>query len=276
MHSNKLILDLGSHSAKVFRKSNDHIEQVDVLTWELLESGVDLPSIEGTLKSLLSTQYSFIEGLGQGDIEAIGTEAMRRSPHLSEHMQEVCRNLRIAYRTISQKEEADLLKKAIAESDIPSDLDVINAGGGSIQIITSESEAPYLIPFGISDLNQQFNLLGPPEQRQIATCIKWLSCRLPASLEQFAYTGGEKTYLRHFQIEFEDDLYCQRNDFTLLTRQLAAQDLQTLEANSPFDPKWMRGAIASNCVVLAGLIKSGATKFMPSDLNIAHGFIRQL
>lgn len=276
MHSNKLILDLGSHSAKVFRKSNDQIEQVDVLTWELLESGVDLPSIEGTLKSLLSTQGSFIEGLGQGDIEAIGTEAMRRSPHLSEHMQEVCRNLRIAYRTISQKEEADLLKKAIAESDIPSDLDVINARGGSIQIITSESEAPYLIPFGISDLNQQFNLLGPPDQRQITTCIKWLSCRLPASLEQFAYTGGEKTYLRHFQIELEDDLYCQRNDFTQLTRQLAAQDLQTLEANSPFDPKWMRGAIASNCVVLAGLIKSGATKFMPSDLNIAHGFIRQL
>ena len=72
MHSNKLILDLGSHSAKVFRKSNDHIEQVDVLKWELLESGVDLPSIEGTLKSLLSTQGSFIEGLGQGDIEAIG------------------------------------------------------------------------------------------------------------------------------------------------------------------------------------------------------------
>ncbi|NOU86472.1 exopolyphosphatase [Paenibacillus sp. LMG 31460] len=276
MHSNKLILDLGSHSAKVFRKSNDQIEQVDVLTWELLESGVDLPSIEGTLKSLLSTQGSFIEGLGQGDIEAIGTEAMRRSPHLSEHMQEVCRNLRIAYRTISQKEEADLLKKAIAESDIPSDLDVINAGGGSIQIITSESEAPYLIPFGISDLNQQFNLLGPPDQRQIATCIKWLSCRLPTSLEQFAYTGGEKTYLRHFQIELEDDLYCHRSDFTQLTRQLAAQDLQTLEANSPFDPKWMRGAIASNCVVLAGLIKSGASKFMPSDLNIAHGFIRQL
>jgi hypothetical protein len=277
MHSDKLILDLGSHSAKVFKKSDDGIEQVDVLTWELLEeSEVSLPSIEDKLKSLLCTQGSFLEGPLQGTVEAIGTEAMRRSPLLSEHMEEVCRNLRIAYRTISQKEEADLLKKAIADSDIPSHFDVINVGGGSIQIITNECEAPYLIPFGISDLNQQFNLLGPPHQRQIATCIKWLSCRLPASLELFAYTGGEKTYLRHFQLELEQDLYCLRSDFTLLARQLAALDLQALEANSPFDPKWMRGDIASNCVVLAGLIKSGTTKFMPSDLNIAHGFINQL
>ncbi|MCY9661254.1 hypothetical protein P5G65_01235 [Paenibacillus chondroitinus] len=276
MNSDKLILDLGSHSAKVFKKSDIGIEQVDVLTWELLESEICLPSIEDKLKSLLSTQGSFLEGAPLGNIEAFGTEAMRRSPHLSEHMEEICRNLRIAYRTISQKEEAELLRKAISESDIPSHLDVINVGGGSIQIITKECEAPYLIPFGISDLNQEFQLLGAPHQRQITTCIKWLSSRLPASLGPFAYTGGEKTYLRHFDIELEQDLYCSRSDFTQLTRQLALLELSALENNSPFDPKWMRGAIASNCVVLAGLIKSGAGKFMPSDLNIAHGFMNQL
>lgn len=276
MHSDKLILDLGSHSANVFRKSDEGIEQVDVLTWELLESEVSLPSIENKIKSLLTTQGSLLDGTSPDNVEAIGTEAMRRSPELSEHMKEICRNLRIAYRTISQKEEAELLRKAIADSDIPTHLDVINAGGGSIQIITHECEAPYLIPFGITDLNQQFNLLGSPHQRQITTCIKWLSCRFPASLEQFAYTNGQKTYLKHFQIELEQDLYCPRSDFTLLTKQLALMDLSHLEANSPFDPKWMRGAIASNCIVLAGLIKSGTAKFMPSDLNIAHGFMNQL
>ncbi|WP_090819597.1 hypothetical protein [Paenibacillus sp. yr247] len=62
----------------------------------------------------------------------------------------------------------------------------------------------------------------------------------------------------------------------MLAKQLAAMDLQALEAKSPFDPKWMHGVIASNCVVLAGLIKSGTTKFMPSDLNITHGLINQL
>ncbi|MDD9267013.1 hypothetical protein ACFPES_08185 [Paenibacillus sp. GCM10023248] len=276
MHSDKLILDLGSHSAKVFRKSDEGIEQIDVLTWELLESEVCLPAIENQIKSLLSSQGSMPDGDLQGHVEAIGTDAMRRSPQLCEHMEEICRNLRIAYRTISQKEEAELLRKAIAESDIPSHLDVIHAGSGSIQIITHECEAPYLIPFGISDLNQQFNLLCPPHQRQITTCIKWLSSRFPATLGPFAYTGGEKTYLKHFQIELEQDLYCLRSDFTLFTKQLAMLDLGSLEANSPFDPNWMRGAIASNCIVLAGLIKSGTAKFMPSDLNIAHGFMKQL
>ncbi|NOV01737.1 Ppx/GppA phosphatase family protein [Paenibacillus planticolens] len=276
MNSDKLILDLGSHSANVFKKSNIGIEQVDVLTWELIESEVCLPSIEDKIKTLLSAQGSLINGSSQGTVEAIGTEAMRRSPILSEHMKEICRNLRIAYRTISQKEEAELLRRAISQSDIPSHLDVINVGSGSIQIITKECEAPFLIPFGTSDLNQEFHLLKPPHQRQITTCIKWLSTRLPASLEQFAFTGGAKTYLRHFQIELEQDLYCSRSDFTQLTRRLAACDLSDLEADSPFDPKWMRNAIASNCVVLAGLIKSGTSKFMPSDLNIAHGFMNQL
>ncbi|MBP1965956.1 exopolyphosphatase [Paenibacillus aceris] len=276
MNSDKLILDLGSHSAKVFKKSDIGIEEVDVLIWELLESEICLPSIEDKIKTLLSAQGPLLDGSSQGTVEAIGTEAMRRSPLLSEHMKEICNNLRIAYRTISQKEEAELLRKAISQSDIPSHLDVINAGNSSIQIITKECEAPYLIPFGIADLNQEFHLLKPPHQRQITTCIKWLSSRLPASLGQFAFTGGEKTYLRHFQIELDQDLYCSRSDFTLLARQLALLDLPALEANSPLDPKWMRSAIASNCVVLAGLIKSGTNKFMPSDLNIAHGFMNQL
>ncbi|NQX68589.1 exopolyphosphatase [Paenibacillus alba] len=274
MQRDKLILDLGSHSAKIFKKSQEGIKQVDVLTWELLESDVNLPDIEGQLKSLLD--HTYVEGLDEGTVEAIGTEAMRRSPHLSEHMQQICKNLHIAYRTISQKEEAELLRRAVAASDIPSDLDVINVGGGSIQIMTRDSEEPYLIPFGISDLNHQFQLLEPPLYRQIATCIKWLSCRLPATLKTFAFTGGERAYLKHFEVELEQDLYCLSSDFNSLARQLAALDLSDLEANSPFDPKWMRGAVASNCIVLAGLIKSGSTKFLPSDLNIAHGLINQL
>lgn len=210
----------------------------------------------------------FILGLGNHDAKALIQS--------DEHTEDVCRNLRIAYRTMSQKEEASLMKQAVVDSDIPNHLDVIHAQGDSIHVITGASENPYLISFGIADLNQQFNLLGAPDQRQIATCVKWLSCRLPASLEQFVYTGGQKTYLRHFQIEIEQNLYCHRCDFTLLTKQLASMDIQELEANSPFDPAWMHRAIASNCVVLAGLIKSGTSKFMPSDLHITHGFTKQL
>ncbi|TXK84483.1 exopolyphosphatase [Paenibacillus sp. N3.4] len=276
MYSNKLILDLGSHSAKVFRRCDNQIEQVDVATWELLESEVNLPDIEGKLKYLLSTQSPFIEELEQGAIEAIGTEAMRRSPLLSEHMNEVCNNLRIAYRTISQKEEAELLMRTIADSDIPVELDVMNIGGGSIQIITRTSEVPYFLPFGISDLNQQFGLLKAPNKRQVSLCVKWVTSRMPPSLNTFAYTGGEKTFLRHFNIELEEDLYCQRGDLIALTERLAGMEMTALEAQSPFDPHWMHGALASNCIVLAGLIRSGASRFMPSDLNIAHGFLKQI
>lgn len=210
----------------------------------------------------------FILGLGSHDAKVVMQS--------DEHTEEVCRNLRIAYSTISQKGEAARMKQAILDSDIPNHLDIIHVEGDSINVITGAIEAPYLIPFGIADLNQQFNLLGTPDQRQIATCVKWLSCRLPASLQQFVFTGGQKTYLRHFQIELDHDVYCHRSDFSEFAGQLASMDIHELEANSPFDPAWMHGAIASNCIVLASLIKSGINKFMPSDLQITHRFIEQL
>ncbi|MEW9702729.1 hypothetical protein [Paenibacillus sp. SI8] len=275
MHRYKTILDLGSHSAKLFTRFDGKVELMDVMTWELLEDTTDLKSIEVDLQIMLSKQNSTLQGKNGGAIEAIGTEAMRRSPVLSAYMSEMCRKLGIPYRTISQKEEADLLHKAIADSDIPDNLDVINAGGGSIQIISKKDACQHLIPFGISDLNQSFDLLESPEMRRVTECIEWVAARLPASLNQFAYTGGELTYLRHFSIELAGS-FCKKSAFTALAEKLAVLELQKLEASSPFDPKWMRGAIASNCIVLAGLVRANTDTFMATDLNIAHGFLKQV
>jgi hypothetical protein len=46
--------------------------------------------------------------------------------------------------------------------------------------------------------------------------------------------------------------------------------------DSPFDPKWMKGVIVSNCVVLALLEQAGADVFVPSDLSIAQGLASQV
>ncbi|UJF33409.1 Ppx/GppA phosphatase family protein [Paenibacillus hexagrammi] len=275
MCGSKLILDLGSHSAKVYAQAEMKVEQVDVLTWELLENEIDFSKLEEQLSGLLAKHVDFREASGQGRVQAIGTEAMRRSPELSEAVSGICGRLGIDYRTISQREEAELLRQALAASGIPSDLDVINVGGGSIQIWLRSGRSPHLLPFGISDLNQRFALLEAPAGRKVRECIKWVAEQLPRSLNQFAYTGGEYTYLRHFSIQMEGG-YCKKQNFAKLSEAIAAADLEELEASSPYDSKWMRGAVASNCIVLACLETSGAGSFMPTDLNIAHGFLQQL
>lgn len=161
------------------------------------------------------------------------------------------------------EDSLEALKKAISGTDIPSHLDVIHVGESHIHIFSSTTETPYFIPNGILDLNQQFNLRKAPQQRQIAMCIKWLSCRLPPSLQTFACIGNGLTALRHSPIELEQDLYCLRDDFILFAQQTSLQEIQTLAADSPSRPAWVQEVIALHCVILAGLFKSGASKFMP-------------
>ncbi|OXM87233.1 hypothetical protein [Paenibacillus rigui] len=268
MLKSQLILDLGSHSAKLYERQ-DQIQQLDVLTWELLEEGRNAPLLEEMLGSFIAPWKE------NAIIEAIGTAAMRRSAAISTEISNACKSLGITYRTISQKEEAELLRKAVRESHIPQLLDVMNVGGGSIQIIQPEAELPVLLPFGISDLNQTFHLLDTPDQRKVEDCTEWVFRQLPESLQSFAYTGGEKTYIESFGIQLNHG-YCSAVDFYKLSRELASLQLDELESRSPFDSKWMRGAVASNCIVIAALKRSRKDQFLPSDLNIAHGFLKQV
>ncbi|RTE11758.1 hypothetical protein [Paenibacillus whitsoniae] len=191
------------------------------------------------------------------------SELLAQERAKSGRSEDVSHHLRSAYRTMYQKEETELVKQAIAAMKLPRELDVIHAGDNSIQIFTVNNDTPYYISSGLSDLNQQFDLLQAPHHRQIATCIKWLSCRFPTSLGSFVFIGKTSFLLRHSQIELEEGLYCLRHDFIPFAQKIALQPLEELEANSPFSPAWMRGSLASNCIVLAALIKSGAPRFMP-------------
>ncbi|NQX63504.1 hypothetical protein [Paenibacillus qinlingensis] len=158
------------------------------------------------------------------------------------------------------------LKKAVWAAAIPDHLDIIHVGEQHIHIFSSSVEAPYVIPNGILDLNHQFNLKKAPNQRQIALCIKWLSCRLPPTLQTFACIGRGLHALQHSPIELEQDLYCLREDFLLFAQQIALQEIHTLSAEYPAKPDWLQEVVALHCVILAGLFKSGASRFMPHPL----------
>lgn len=158
------------------------------------------------------------------------------------------------------------LKKAVSAAGIPNHLDIIHVGENHIHIFSSSLEPPYVIPNGILDLNHQFNLRRAPNQRQIALCIKWLSCRLPPTLQTFACIGRGLRALQQSPIELEQDLYCLREDFLLFAQQMALQEVHTFAAEYPAKPVWMQEVVAIHCVILAGLFKSGASKFMPHAL----------
>lgn len=261
-------IDIGSRSIKLYRNCAEPIgfRLVEVVNWDPLNSEVDRKSIRNRLECLLAEQTDAV-------VCGVGTAAVRRSSQLACAVVGACRDLGIQYETISQEHEAELIRAAC--DDIAGTKDIVNVGGGSIQIVLADGTFS-LITFGISDLNESFRLLATPTDRQVTSCVDWVAGQLPSKAGPFLYSGGEKTYLERLYVPVAADGMCRKSDFIDAAKWVAATDLASLEAISPFGPGWMRGAVASNCIVEAYLRQCGAEAFIASDINIADGVFRQL
>lgn len=266
------ILDVGSHSLKLYQLGST-VTLSETLTWDPWGAGSDADRAPATLlRNLLRNVQQAHPG---SSISAFGTEAVRRDSDLARQVSTTCRALGVQFQVVSQDDEAALISRAV-EAEGTRYHDIVNAGGGSIQLVLGSTGGlqTWLLEFGIVDLNKQFNLLGEPDDRDIAGCRQFVSASLPEKLRHFVYTGGELTYLRHFEVPVVDG-YCDRAAFAGLARRLEQLSVSELVQNSPYDPNWMKGAVASNCIVLALLDRAGIQQFAPSDLNIGHGLAAQ-
>lgn len=267
----QFILDVGSHSLKLYQLGAS-VELSETITWDPWgdTEGHTPTDLLGNLLRNVQRRHP------GGSISAFGTEVMRRDTELARQVSASCLDLGVEFRVISQDEEAALIFAAV-EAEGRWSHDIVNVGGGSIQMVLGASGAPqaWLLDFGIVDLNTRFNLLGEPDARDIAGCRQFVAGSLPEKIRRFMYTGGELTYLRHFGVPLVDG-HCDHAAFGALARRLERLSVGELVHASPFDPNWMKGAIASNCIVQALLDHSGVEQFAPSDLNIGHGLAAQV
>lgn len=259
-----LVIDFGSRSVKGYIARGQTLLNVATYNWDPIHNE---PSQE-RVDEIVSRIRAQAENVDRG--RAIATEAARRSPTLAEKLRQSCGRHGIEYRAISQCLEAELIQRAFS-GQLTERVDIVNAGGGSIQIVTSSGRLE-LIRFGISDLNAEFNLLGRPSERRVEDCRRYLNRHLP-KMGVFIYSGGELTYLRAVGATLGASNQCSMLEFRKVSSRLASLELAELEALSPFGHGWMSGAIASNCIVEACLEVSGSDYFHPSDVNIAHGLV---
>lgn len=202
------------------------------------------------------------------EIVAVATAAFRRRPDLAESAFAVCEARGIPLEILGHESEAHLLQKTMESDLVLAGLFGVNVGGGSIQLYSAD-HGTELLSFGTLDLNEHFDLAGPPDDRRVEDCVSWLMGAMPAWNGEFAYLGEERTYLEHFGVPIRDG-WCDRQAFERLSFGLATCELAELKARSPFDPGWMTGAVASNCIVLALFSLSTATRFRPLNANIGH------
>lgn len=263
---NQYVIDFGSRSVKLHQTTGGLVSLHSVHSWDPIVEGVSDNKVGGILDDLTRSVPD------HAGILVVGTAAARRDEKVANAIYSACDRIGLSYETITQKREAELIRQAFGEV---LGFDIINVGGGSIQVVHDGGDVS-LIEFGISDLNKLFALDGPLEQRDVSGARALLQGALPHRLGQFVYSGGERAYLNALGAELDDEGMCSADEFLRVTTPLANMSVEQLEALSPFDAGWMRGAIASNLIVEAALEVSGADVFIASDLNIADGIIQAL
>lgn len=261
----QFVIDCGSRSIKLHEARPGVVTLRATRSWDPINDARTIERVDALLADLT-------KGLAVSAIHVVGTAAARRDAGVAGAIELACRTRGWSYETLSQSSEADLILDAFGG---PADRDIVNAGGGSIQIVRASGEA-VLLDFGISDLNARFGLGLEPADRQLDAARAFVRRALPAMDRPFIYSGGELSYLRAVGATVGDDGSCSAVEFERVATLVDTTPNAELVQFSPFDPGWMRGAVASNAIVLACLEEAAIDHYFASDVNIADGIIAGL
>jgi hypothetical protein len=262
----QFVIDCGSRSIKLHEAHRDTVSLQATCSWDPINDTANVARV-GQLLADLTKDLPAVSA-----VHVVGTAAARRDPKVAAAIGNACTAFGWTYETLSHAGEAVLIRDAFAGRE---DCDIINAGGGSIQIVHPDGSIE-LLGFGISDLNARFNLAGRAGGRRIEEASDFMRGELHSMWRPFIYSGGELSYLRAMGAAVGGDGRCGADEFMRIAASVDALELDALEALSPFDEGWMRGAVASNVIVRALLLESGVDHYYASDINIADGIIAAL
>ena len=263
---NHFVIDCGSRSIKLHEASGGAISLWATRSWDPINDARQAGRV-GELLADLTREVPAVSA-----IHVVGTAAARRDAGIAAAIDAACRALGWSYETLSQETEAALIRAAFSDRR---DCDIVNAGGGSIQVVGADG-AMTLLPFGITDLNRDFGLAQAPADRRTADATDFVLSHLPALARPFVYSGGELSYLRCIGAELGEAGYCAAVEFGRVAARVDAMDANELASVSPFDAGWSSGAIASNAIVRACLRAAGTGFYYASDINIADGIVASL
>jgi hypothetical protein len=268
-------IDIGTHSIKVYTvDSNNLVHKILTKTWELIENEIIPEDVINDITYISEYVTNLDDTLPSYKIFAIATEGIRRNPYIGKLCTDTLALYNIELKIISQVDEANLIRSACRSDTKSENITIIDAGGGSIQLILPDKII--LFPFGISDLNLRFYLNAEnPLQRDIHGALEFLTEQFPDNIGNFIYTGGEASYIQAMNVPI-DNGWVKSSDFIDFANQLAAKKLSDFNKLSPFDIKWMSGAVASNCIVTSLLAKSDQEGFLASDISISHAIIAEV
>src|SRR5690606_38860689 len=128
----EFVIDCGSRSIKLHEAGPNKAHLRATRSWDPINDACHADRV-GALFTELSENLPAVAA-----VHVVGTAAARRNAAVASAIAEACRAFGWSYETLSQEREAALIRQAFSGRE---DCDIVNAGGGSIQIVEPTGEA---------------------------------------------------------------------------------------------------------------------------------------
>lgn len=165
----QFVIDCGSRSIKLHEARPGAVTLRATRSWDPINDAATVGSVEALLADLT-------KGLAVPAIHVVGTAAARRDARVAGAIERACNNRGWTYETLSQSGEANLILDAFGG---PAHCDIVNAGGGSIQIVRpakrrcSISAFPTSMRASASGSSRRSGNWKPPAILSSARCRRW-------------------------------------------------------------------------------------------------------
>ena len=297
MKGQKILIDVGSSTVKVYLFTDEKVHLVSAATLGLKE-GFDAK--KGVAKLKLEELYHFVEDLKKKypscAIELYGTALFRRlAPNAQEQfIRDFYEKTKAKFFILSHEQENFYLEKALLgrySGSVP--VLILNIGGGSTEIVLVQNEKAverYNIPIGVGQILEQYptlnNMYSKVKIDVVKRSIKSLLPSIKTPVSTAINTGGELTWMRIAQYNLKKNTLFEDNEHpvqvTLSNFKKRNRDvykklsLQELENLMPSNPGWMQGARPYLAFAEAVFDAYDIKVIIPSDSNLINGVVRSI
>jgi hypothetical protein len=296
MNKDKIILDIGSSTIKVYKYTENKLNLV-LQRSIFFKNGFDPEGgiSEENKKELLDLLYAIKEENPGLKIETYATGIFRSfSPETKiKFIDEIFLKTGIFFNIISHNLENFYLEKAlVGKCHLKEPLLLINIGGGTTELVIMYGEEAIErknLEIGVSEiLNKYSGINKTYSEIDLENLVKELKEKLPIinNKAKIAFlTGGELTYMKLAKYPLrENNLFADEDhpyfiylkDYQNKNKEVFQKiSLEELENLMPENPRWMHGARPFSALAQAVCEKYEIEIIIPSDSNLINGVIRQ-
>ena len=296
MAKEKIILDVGSSTIKVYKITNGKLKHLQNESISFKEGFTHDLGISEKNKNLL---LDFLKQMKKDNqdtlIEIYATSMFRKisTDMQQQFVDDIFESTGLYFNIIPHDLESFYMQQALV-GKYNNDLAlIINIGGGSTELIVMKGKdvlkTHELENLGVGTLITKYpeinNLLSRVELSDLVKEVEEVLPDIDQNIETAFYSGGELTYMKLAGYAltknnlFQDESHPSLISFVEFQKRnndiYKKVTLEELEKLMPENPKWMYGARACSAIAQAICKKYSIKNIIPSDSNLVDGIFRR-